>query len=106
MIASKIYVGLNDSETMTQIHETDKYISILKKVCFNYKVPFSFSLENGGYIHEDGTYTHENSLVLTLIGADSEVVTEIAKDLCAFFNQETVLIMESKVRAYMISESV
>ena len=51
MIETKIYVGLNDSVTKTQIFETEKYISILRNVCFAYHTPFSFDVEEGGYIH-------------------------------------------------------
>ena len=106
MIETKIYVGLNDSVTKTQIFETEKYISILRNVCFAYHTPFSFDVEEGGYIHEDGTYTRENTLVLTLIDAEKPVVEEIAKDLCVFFHQESVLITEGRVNAYYISESL
>lgn len=34
------------------------------------------------------------------------VVEEIAKDLCVFFHQESVLITEGRVNAYYISESL
>ena len=60
----------------------------------------------GGYIHEDGQYTQENTLVLTLIDADSETVNEMAKDLCVFFHQESVMITENEVRAYFINEKL
>ena len=104
MNETKIYVGLNDSESMKQEHETEKYVKILKNVCYNYHVAFSFSVVQGGYIHEDGQYTQETTLVLTLIDTDNETVNEIAKDLCVFFHQESVMITESKVRAYFINE--
>ncbi|MBQ3384724.1 MAG: DUF3574 domain-containing protein [Erysipelotrichaceae bacterium] len=104
MTETKIYVGLNDSESMKQEHETEKYVKILKNVCYNYHVAFSFSVVQGGYIHEDGQYTQETTLVLTLIDTDNETVNEIAKDLCVFFHQESVMITESKIRAYFINE--
>ncbi len=104
MNETKIYVGLNDSESLKQEHETEKYVKILKNVCYNYHVAFSFSVVQGGYIHEDGQYTQETTLVLTLIDTDNETVNEIAKDLCVFFHQESVMITESKVRAYFINE--
>jgi len=104
MNETKIYVGLNDSESMKQEHETEKYVKILKNVCYNYHVAFSFSVVQGGYFHEDGEYTQETTLVLTLIDTDNETVNEIAKDLCVFFHQESVMITESKVRAYFINE--
>ena len=106
MVETKVYVGLNDSVTKTQLFETGTYISILKNVCFAYKIPFSFDVEEGGYIHQDGEYTRETTLVLTLIGAAEGTVDEIAKDLCAFFNQESVMVTEQEVSTRFISESI
>lgn len=106
MTETKIYVGLNDSVEKRQLMETKKYISVLRNVCYAYNTPFSFGVEEGGYIHESGEYTKETTLVLTLIDADKNIVNEIAKDLCTFFHQESVLITEGVVRAYYVSESL
>lgn len=48
----------------------------------------------------------ETTLVLTLIDVEKSVVEEIAKDLCTFFHQESVLITEGRVNSYYISESL
>ena len=106
MIETKIYVGLNDSVTKTQIFETEKYISILRNVCFAYHTPFSFDVEEGGYIHENGEYTRETSLILSLIDVNKKTVNEIAKDLCVFFHQESVMITDKLIRTYFISETL
>lgn len=106
MDEAKIYVGLNDSVTFNQLYSDEKYISILKKVCKSYRVAFSFSMSNGGYIHESGEFTQENSLVLTLIGVEERTVDEIAKDLCVFFRQESVLVTHSTVRSKLIKEHI
>ena len=57
MTETKIYVGLNDSVEKRQLMETEKYISVLRNVCYAYSIPFSFGVEEGGYIHENGDYT-------------------------------------------------
>ena len=44
MIESKIYIGLNDLTTNTQLFENEKYIRVLRNVCHSYKVPFSFGI--------------------------------------------------------------
>lgn len=106
MIETKIYVGLNDSVTKTQVFDTGTYVNILKTVCCAYKTAFSFDLIEGGYIHENGEYTREKTLVLDLIDVDRDVVNEIAKDLCAFFHQESVMITEGEVRTFFISETL
>ena len=106
MLETKIYIGLNDSETLKQEHDTSKYVNILKHVCYSYHVPFSFAVQQGGYLHENGDYTEEVSLMLTLIDVPKETINEIAGDLCAFFHQESVLITESEVKAYFINEKL
>ena len=106
MIETKIYVGLNDSETKEQKLSTEKYVSVLKKVCRSCGVAFSFSVQQGGYMHDDGICTQENTLVLSLIDADDKITDEIAKDLCAFFNQGSVMITKSSARAYFVKESL
>ena len=104
MIETKLYVGLNDSETLKQEQETARYVNILKTVCKNYKIPFSVSLAQGGYMHENGQYTEELTLVLSMIDVKKELINVIAEDLCAFFHQESVLITEDRVRAYYINQ--
>lgn len=105
MIETKIYVGLNDSVTLKQKHDTATYVSILKNVCKSYHIPFSVSFSEGGYFHEDGQYTEEKTLVISLIDADRDSINEIAKDLCVFFHQESVMITDDQVNAYYVSPS-
>ncbi len=104
MVESKIYIGLNDLTTNTQLFENEKYIRVLRNVCYSYKVPFSFNVQEGGYVYESGEYARETSLVLTLIDAEKAVVNDIAKDLCAFFHQESVMVTESELQAHLVRE--
>ena len=101
-----IYIGLNDSETGVQKHVSEKYLSVLKNVCRSYRIAFSVQMINGGYFHEDGRYTEENTLMLSLLNVSEQIVTEIAKDLCAFFHQESVMVTFSPVSVIFIQESL
>lgn len=101
-----IYIGLNDSVTHEQKFDTEKYTSILKGICKSYKLSFSMDRISGGYFHEDGTYVEENSLALMFLGVDVETVREVAKDLCVFFNQESVMVTYEDVEVEYISESI
>ena len=101
---AEIYVGLNDRITHKQKYEKEKYISILKKVCKSYHTAFSFDVIEGGYFHEDGTYVEETSLCVTLLDAKEELVKEIAKDLCAFFDQESVMVVYAKTQVEFVKE--
>lgn len=101
-----IYIGLNDSETGVQKFVSEKYLSVLKNVCRSYRIAFSVQMINGGYFHEDGRYTEENTLMLSLLNVSEQIVTEIAKDLCAFFHQESVMVTFSPVSVIFIQESL
>ena len=43
---------------------------------------------------------------MSLADIGRETIEEIAKDLCAFFRQESVMITEDRVRAYFISQDI
>ena len=106
MIETKIYIGLNDVATNTQLFENEKYIKVLRNVCYSYKVPFTFNVQEGGYIYENGDYARETSLVLTLIDVEKNIVDDIAKDLCAFFHQESVLVTEGQIQSHFVRETL
>ncbi len=99
-----ISVGLNDAVTKRQEFQTEMYVDAMKYVCQNHHVPFSFIVSEGGYFHENGDYTQEKTLVICLIDPEKGVADSIARDLCFLFHQESVLITESKVRAYYIKD--
>ena len=103
---SQIYIGLNDSETMQQKLETERYISILKHVCQSFGVPFSFNVVDGGYIHDNGEYTEEKTIVLTFIDLPQNTVDEIAKDLCVCLHQASVLVTTDRIHVRSIRETL
>lgn len=101
-----IYVGLRDGITHEQRFETTKYVDVLKRVCRNYQVPFSMSLITGGYFHVDGSYVEENSLMLTLLDAEDDTVEQMAKDLCTFFRQESVMVVSAPVSVVYVGSDI
>ena len=103
---STIYIGLNDADTGAQKFDTEKYLSILKNVCRNYQVAFSIHQINGGYFHENGRYAEENTLSLMLMDVPEATVLEIAKDLCAFFHQESVMVTTAPCSVVFVKEKL
>ncbi len=106
MLESRIYVGLRDRETREQHFDTDKYKSILKEVCRNYHTPFSLQMIEGGYYHDDGSWVDENTLLITLIGTPRKIVYEIARDVCTFFRQESVMITCTPVLHFNVRDDL
>ena len=106
MIETKIYIGLNHKETKRQEFDSEKYVSILRYVCFSYHLPFSFCFQEGGYFHENGDFVEEKTIVLSIIDMPADTINEMARDLCAFFNQESVLVTQGEVKRYFVSDKV
>lgn len=108
MITSRhsIYIGLNDAKSKNQEHSTERFLRILYNVCKGYEVSFSVSELHGGYFCKDSTFVNENSLCITLVGAEDALADEIAKDICAFFNQESVMVIRDNVECRFISEKL
>ena len=102
----QIFVGLNDSRTKEQRFATEQLERIVGNVCKGYRVGFSLSEMHGGYLQDDGTFVAENSLCLTLIGSDDALAEEIAKDICAFFHQESVLVTHDTIDCRFVRESL
>lgn len=103
---TKVYIGLNDMDTKRQRAATDSYVSILKRICRSCGVSFSFSVMEGGYMHDDGEFTEEKSIVLSFIDVPQEVVDEVAKEACVLFHQESVLVTVGRIYARSIREAL
>lgn len=101
-----ICVGLNDCVTDEQTFETEKYIKIIEYVCKNNDIAFSLEIMRGGYVYTNGTFARENSLGITLINASKEQADMVGEELCALFNQESVLILHDKVGAHYIGSKL
>ena len=99
---TQVYIGLNDGDTKEQRFDTDRYVSIMKRVCAQYGTPFSFNIMAGGYVHDNGEYTEETTIVITFIDVPQKTVNEIAEDLCVFFRQESVLITISRIKTQQV----
>ena len=98
----KLYIGLNDKDSLTQEFEQEKYIRVLENTCKSYRVSFCFSVIDGGYFYESGEFNLEKTLLLTFVDIDGNVVREIARDLCTFFNQEIILMSTCEVETECI----
>jgi len=102
-----IMVGMNDADTLDSKIDPQKIIKLVHNCCKSYGCAYSTSLTNGGYITDNGDYVVEQSISIVLIAPENEgVVDEIAKDLCAFLNQECVMVTVDEVEKYFVSEGI
>ena len=99
---TSIYIGLNSTRTKQKKYEPEQYTGILKNYCKTHNLSFSMSIEERGYFLENGEFTEEPTMVITLIDTDKQHIPKIAKDLGNLFNQDSVLISENEVRGCLI----
>ena len=90
-----IYVGCNDNVEEAR----DKVSQVLSE----YEIGFSVIPIVGGYVHQDGTYSYENSILISMV-AEEFNTTLIAEILKGAFNQESVLIAEKEVVSNFVKD--
>lgn len=90
-----IYVGCNDNVEAAR----EKVSQVLSK----YEIGFSVIPMTGGYVHQDGTYSYESSILISIIAEEfnSVLIAEILKNT---FNQESVLISEKEIESNFVKD--
>lgn len=101
-----ISVGLNDKDEKIQKYQTERIVRLVTNCCKAYELPFSCYPQDGGYRCENGDYILEKSLAIVLVDPDEELMEELSKDLCAFLNQETVLVTVENIECFCISHTL
>lgn len=97
-----IYIGLKDKETLLKEVSYEEFIEILSNICTGYNIGFSAKTMNGGYLNDMGEYILEESLELTLVGANEEQVMNIANTLKEKVNQESIIVTKTVCDTYII----
>ena len=90
----KLYIGLNDKNTLEQIIDTQKAIEIICNIIKEYKKGFSLVQQKGGYMMESGQYVFENSLALSIFEINEKQLFNFCDIFKKVFNQESILIVE------------
>lgn len=101
-----IMVGLNDKDENVQKFQTERIVDLVTKCCKGYDLAFSCYVQSGGYKPFDGGYVLEKSIAVVLIDPSEALVEELSKDLCAFLNQETVMVTIEKIECYLVSHAI
>lgn len=101
-----ITVGLKDKNEKEQKIQTEQILRLVNHCCKGYGLAFSCFLQDGGYICDNRDYVMEKSVCIVFIDPDENLIEEIGKDLCAFMNQESVLVTVDEIEFYFISESI
>lgn len=101
----KIYIGMNDKETLSQLCSTEDFIEIIQTVCEDRRIAFSMTEQIGGYTMHDGTFITERSLVLAISGLEKAQIMKLAESLRIMLNQETVMVSLEKPELFLITDT-
>lgn len=103
MIKYSLYLGLNDKDTKTQKIDTLEAYKMLCNIIKRYNIEgFTVYNANGFYVHQDGTFTVENTLKVELMFVDSKTIDELIKECKIVFNQECIIKQVEEVTSEMV----
>lgn len=103
IVKYSLYIGLNDKDTKTQKIDTLEAYKILCNLLKSYNIEgFTVYNAHGFYVHDDGTYTVENTLKVELMFIDEITIDNIIKQLKIIFNQESIIKQVEKVTSELV----
>lgn len=103
IVKYSLYIGLNDKDTKTQKIDTLEAYKILCNIIKSYNVEgFTVYNAHGFYVHDDGTFTTENTLKIELMFVDEKTIDNIIKQCKIIFNQETIIKQVEEVTSTLV----
>lgn len=87
----QIHIGFNDSQTRQQLVSPEEFTATISRYLEQNKINFSLSHAGGGYLYGNNQYAVEHTVIITVIGEQLDII-KLSKGLCAFMNQESLLI--------------
>ena len=103
IIKYSLYIGLNDKDSKTQKIDTLEAYKILCNIIKKHNIEgFTVYNAHGFYVHQDGTFTIENTLKVELMFVDNETIDELIKECKIVFNQETIIKQVEEVSSEMV----
>ena len=103
IVKYSLYLGLNDKDTKTQKVDTLEAYKILCNLLKSFNVEgFTVYNAHGFYVHDDGSFTVENTLKIELMFINEKTVDDIIKQLKLIFNQETIIKQVEKVTSELV----
>lgn len=103
IVKYSLYLGLNDKDTKTQKIDTLEAYKILCNIIKKHNIEgFTVYNAHGFYVHQDGTFTTENTLKVELMFVDNKTIDELIKECKIIFNQECIIKQVEEVTNEMV----
>lgn len=91
-----MYLGTNDKDTYAPVFAPDEAKTQLDAVLSRHFSGWTVQEANGGWTNDDGSISHEYTLVIYLSDTTRDKVRTAADELLKVFNQSSVLIQANE----------
>ncbi|MCR5755656.1 MAG: DUF3574 domain-containing protein [Acetatifactor sp.] len=91
-----LYLGLNDKDTYEQLISTEDALDKANQICAKHAGGYTQLSAKGGWINDDGSMGHENTIVYILYDISEPKLRELLDELIEEFNQSAVLVEKSE----------
>ena len=102
-IVFEVTVGLFDQKSKKQEIGTVDALQTITRYVIDHCGGGTITTGNGVYTHEDGTVVVEPSIIIKIVGAKFDDVSNLVEDIKIFLNQESVLV-EMSGKSYCFVE--
>ena len=102
-IVFEVTVGLFDQKSKKQEINTADALQTITRYVIDHCGGGTITTGNGVYTHEDGTVVVEPSIIIKIVGAKFDDVSNLVEDIKIFLNQESVLV-EMSGKSYCFVE--
>lgn len=100
-----MYLGTNDKDTNEPVFSPEEAQEQVDAVLTKHFEGFTIQEAKGGWTNEDGTVSHEYTLVIYLSDTTMDAVRGAADDLIQTFNQSSILIQANHTSTEFYSGS-
>ena len=94
-------IGLNDKDTKTQLYDDITAYKIVENILKQYLDGYTILKAFGGYKHDDGTFTQENSLRVEILFTTALQVKIICDKIKQALNQESIAVETIEINSQL-----
>lgn len=95
----ELFVGLHDAMINDELIKEKELEEMIIGFFEKQKVDFTIFKCEGGYLYDDKNFVLENSLCINIIGVSENNMIHLAKAVSMFMNQESVLLVRTKIKS-------
>ncbi len=94
----QIYIGCKDVSLHGEVVTRETLTQMVVRFFTDRQIDFSLVPAKGGFLHDDGWYSVEDTLCINIIGSSEDDIIRLGKSIKMIMNQECVLIVKNDLQ--------